>query len=221
MTISRLIMSLSMLFVPSIIIPIHGFLSRPTFISISETRVTGMRTVCKLSDINPSEYYRPGSRQAPQGGDMAYIEANVRRAASTFQSIRKVGGSECSNDMYARNADSNQFWFIGKIARCDGTVTLRQAVSKQWNLMEEHACRLRPVELGREFGKVEIWAGRGDSELEYSQGVDNCNLLKMNRFVDIDGVSTKEIGLILEVVTNSGEGYYIERDDEGRVVRNL
>jgi hypothetical protein len=87
--------------------------------------------------------------------------------------------------------------------------------------MEEHACRLRPVELGREFGKVEIWAGRGDSELEYSQGVDNCNLLKMNRFVDIDGVSTKEIGLILEVVTNSGEGYYIERDDEGRVVRNL
>jgi len=214
-------MSSSMLFFLPTIIPIQGFQSRIGFRSNSETRVTRTKTINKLGDINPSEYYRPGSRKPPQGGEMAYTEANVRRAASTFQSIRKVGGSGCTNDMYARNAENNQFWYIGKIARCDGTVSLRQAASKQWNLMEEHACRLRPVELGREFGKMEIWAGRGDSELEYSQGLDNSNLLKMTRFVDLDGVSTKEMGLMLEVVTNTGEGFYIERDDEGRVLKSL
>ena len=200
-------------------ISVHGFQSR-SFSSFNKLQKL-VSTNLNFSNISPSEYYRPGSRKPPQGGDMAYTEENVKRAALTFQSIRKVGGSSCTNDMYARNSASNQFWYIGKVARCDGTVTLRQAVSKQWNMMEEHACRLRPIELGREFGSLEIWAGRGDSELEYSQDLDNCNLLKMNRFVDVEGVSNKEIGLMLEVVTNEGIGFVIERDDDGRVVRSF
>ena len=54
------------------------------------------------NDINSYEYYRPQSRNKPQGGDMAYTDENVRRSALTFQSIRNVGGVDCTNDVYAR-----------------------------------------------------------------------------------------------------------------------
>ena len=54
------------------------------------------------NDERKYEYYRPQSRGMPQGGDMAYTEENVRRAAETFKSIRQVGGVDCTNDVYAR-----------------------------------------------------------------------------------------------------------------------
>lgn len=101
-------------------------------------------------------------------------------------------------------------------------------MSKCWNMMEEHAVRLRPVELGRDFGNLEIWIARGDSELEMSQAVgggwddlEKCALKKMQRFVgeDVDKVSLMEVGFMAEFVTNSGKGFYIIRNEKGQVMQ--
>jgi len=173
---------------------------------------------------------------------MAYIESNIRRSASTFLSIRSVGGVECTNDVYVRDPDattgptadddaaqvSSQFFYVGKIARCDGTVpTPTLAVARAWNLIEEHACRLRPVELGRGYGRLEMWVskGRGDQELEMSlagvgDGDEDMALVKMERVVEgSEGVGLSEVGFMAEVVTNRGQGLFIIRDGDGKVVR--
>ena len=115
-------------------------------------------------------------------------------------------------------------------------MSLPKAVSCVWNMVEEHACRLRPVELGREFGKMEVWVAKGDTELEMSQataaGVDtgfgleglqkmeDMNLKKMEKFVDgIENVKNLEVGFMAEVVTNTGSGFYIVRDDLGKIMQ--
>lgn len=104
--------------------------------------------------------------------------------------------------------------------------------------MEEHAVRLRPVELGREFGRLEIWVARGDSELEMSQAVvemgrnvndsdgkdkdweERMSLKQMKKNVEgSDRVSVLEVGFMAEYVTNSGKGFYIVRDDRGGVMQ--
>jgi len=191
----------------------------------------------KSSDVpsNGPEYYRPGTRGAPPGGDMAYIESNVRRSASTFQSIRLVGGAECSNDVYVRDPNTKtdqacQYFYVGKVAWCDGTVSnLKMAVARVWNLIEEHACRLRPVELGRGYGRLEVWVSKvGDMELEMTlagsdgsvENDDDMALVKMEQFVvGSEGVGLSEVGFMAEFVTNKGVGLFITRDEDGRVVR--
>ena len=202
-------------------------------------------------------YYRPQSRASPQGGQWAYTEPNVRRSAQTFLDIRKIGGVDCTNDVYVRsksknsnvNANANasgnrfQYWYIGKMARTDGTVSLEKSVAVIWNMIEEHACRLRPVELGREFGtgNLEVWVANGDTELEMSQAVaggagagatgsgygleglkqmQDTNLKRMDSQVaDCEGVKVLEVGLMAEIVTNTGKGFYIVRDDLGRIMQ--
>jgi len=159
---------------------------------------------------------------------MAYTEKNIRRSAETFLQIRTIGGAECTNDIYARSPGKFEYWYIGKVARTDGTVKdINQAISRLWNMMEEHACRLRAVELGREFGNVELWVARGDSELEMSQALgsgsgsgDKMSLKKMERYaVGSEHVKALEVGFIAEVVNNDGKGFLIVRDDEGRVMQ--
>lgn len=195
--------------------------------------ITFRLTECKNAvrgeeDIDPSLLYRPGKRAVPQG-DFAYTEKNVRQSAETFKQIRKIGGKECTNDIYTRNPSSFEYYFVGKVARTDGTVTLNQAVSRLWNLIEEHATRLRPVELGREFGKIEIWTAAGDSEFEMSQAfashsgnsndVEKMRLIKMERICEgSETVKKTETGFMAEVVTNMGKGFFIIRDDEGKVM---
>lgn len=180
-------------------------------------------------ETDPSLLYRPGKRAVPQG-DFAYTETNVRKSAETFKHIRDIGGKECTNDIYVRNPLSFEYFYVGKVARTDGTVTLNQAVSRLWNLIEEHATRLRPVELGREFGRVEVWTAPGDTEFEMSQAfatssgssenVENMNLTKMDKFSDgAEKVKTIEVGFMAEVVTNMGKGFCIIRDDEGKVMQ--
>lgn len=176
-------------------------------------------------------YYRPQSRPALNGGSFAYSEPNIRRSANTFLSIRSVGGVDCTNDVYARVPNRFEYWYIGKIARTDGTVKLEEAISRCWNMMEEHAVRLRPVELGREFGNLDIWIAGGDSELVMSQAVagnvaagaksiEKMNLRKMEREVTgSDKVKLLEVGFMAEYVTNTGQGFYIVRDDQGKIMQ--
>ena len=193
---------------------------------IHDTTITLYSSAKNEEDAKQYEYYRPQARNTPQGGDMAYIETNVRRNAETFKSIRQVGGVECTNDVYAKGRNRMEYWYIGKIARTTGTVTLQQGIARLWNIIEEHACRLRPVELGREYGYLEILCSKkGDTELVMSQAMidtpeEDFSLMKMEKVVEgSDQVSSKEVGFIAEVVTNRGEGFYVIRDDQGKLMQ--
>jgi len=206
-----------------------------TITTVRNSKNDGNNEKSSNAPSNGPEFYRPGTRGPPHGGDMAYIESNVRRSASTFQSIRLVGGVECSNDVYARDPNAEiaqgcQYFYVGKVARCDGTVpNLKMAVARVWNLIEEHACRLRPVELGRGFGRLEVWVSKvGDRELEMTltgnegsiENDDEMGLVQMDRFVvGSEGVGLSEVGFMAEFVTNKGVGLSIRRDEEGRVIR--
>ena len=100
-----------------------------------------------------------------------------------------------------------------------GTVGPEAAVARQFNFLEEHACRIRPVELGRAFGRLEVWTAPGDSELATSEGDSSTELTLMARDIEggCDGVALLEVRLSMELVTNRGVGFSIVRTDMGRV----
>ena len=62
----------------------------------------------------------------------------------------------------------------------------------------------------------------GDTEEELSQNSPNIRLRKMERHVKgSEDVSSLEIGLNLEVVTNRGAGFFVERNNDGMVPPHL
>ena len=86
--------------------------------------------------------------------DMKYTEYNVNRQRDNYRAIRSAGGKDATTDIYVREPASEIFWFAGKVAHCTGTVSLEKAVCQQWNIIEQHACRIRPIELGRKVGFI-------------------------------------------------------------------
>lgn len=101
-----------------------------------------------------------------------------------------------------------------------GTVSLNQAIARQLNLIEEHAVRLRPVELGRSFGSLEIWVARGDSEMACSE--NTIPLERIQRCIEgTQHVSLEGVGFSCQVVTNQGVGFAIERCNDGTVPGEL
>mmetsp|Transcript_32042 Transcript_32042/g.46689 ORF Transcript_32042/g.46689 Transcript_32042/m.46689 type:complete len:159 (+) Transcript_32042:26-502(+) len=150
---------------------------------------------------------------------MAYIRPNIARQAEIYNKIRQVGGVDCVNDVYARDPKQEEFWFVGKVSRCSGIVTINQCIARQLNLIEEHATRVRPIELGRSFGNIEIWVAPGDTEFQMSQNDPNIVLTKMARYVDgCENIPNDQVGFVAEVVTNHGEGFRVVRNGKDGTV---
>ena len=175
---------------------------------------------CRSNNINRDDFdeYIPSKRGAPQGGDMAYIATNIQRQMNTYQAIRQASSSlDSIHDVYVCSKSSNPmiFWYIGKIAMAG--VTLEEAMNRQWNLLEEHATRLRPVELGRSFGSLEYWVAPGDSEDLCRQGCVNLIPVTVIRSKDSSAVPRKAVGFLCEVVMNNGIGFCLERQVDGMV----
>eukprot|EP00545_Synedropsis_sp_CCMP1620_P005865 CAMPEP_0119003300 /NCGR_PEP_ID=MMETSP1176-20130426/484_1 /TAXON_ID=265551 /ORGANISM="Synedropsis recta cf, Strain CCMP1620" /LENGTH=242 /DNA_ID=CAMNT_0006954889 /DNA_START=38 /DNA_END=766 /DNA_ORIENTATION=+ len=187
----------------------------------TESTISTTRLLEQQQQDNEDSHYvpRPSKRNKPQGGDMAYIESNIQRQMNTYKGIRESGASveDCVRDVYARAAPQTTCWYIGKVAFTSGTgVTEQQAVAYQLNLIEEHATRLRPVELGRAFGRIEFYTAPGDSELDVSNVSNQIALTRMPRYAEgCENVSLKEAGFFCEVVTNQGIGFGVERALDG------
>jgi hypothetical protein len=164
------------------------------------------------SDEDRDDEYIPSKRGPPQGGDMAYIAKNIQRQMNTYQAIRQAS-MDCIHDVYVRQ--NTTYWYIGKLAVAG--VTVEQGVRRQRNLMEEHATRLRPVELGRMFNRLEYWIAPGDSELECTLG--NVDLRRVHLVETDTKVSLKSVGFFCEVVTDRGVGFSIRREIDGTVPR--
>lgn len=148
---------------------------------------------------------------------MRYIEFNILRQNKHFVAIREAGGSSVTNDIYVRDSNSQTFWFCGKVARISD-VSVEQAVARQYSLIEEHAARLRPLELYPKRGSLEIWTAPGDSELDVAYNRPNVQFVKMKRVDQVEGaenIRNIEIGFQGEIYESGEEGFRTLRTEDG------
>jgi len=156
--------------------------------------------------------------------DMRYIEFNIMRQNKNFLAIREAAGPELTNDIYVRDPDKSTFWFAGKVARVSD-VSLEQAVARTYALIEEHAARLRPLELynTKQNGMLEIWTAPGDSEIDVSYNRPNVQFVKMSRSDVVEGadaVKNVAIGFQGEIYEGGEEGFRTERTEDGLPVKS-
>jgi hypothetical protein len=154
----------------------------------------------------------------------------LRKAALTFDSIRKTHGKEASHDVYVRSPlnSPTTFWFVGKVAVDPSgptPATAHEACLAQKRIILEYAkTQLRPQNLGGRYGThLELWLAPGDSEMEVVQ----------NKITQLDRVSgsaadlpqdfdVRTVGFNPEIYVGdevTKGGLRVERDDEGRVIK--
>ena len=155
----------------------------------------------------------------PVPPDMKYLSRNVMRQHKHFVAIRQAGGKELTNDVYIREPNSEAFWFVGKVARVSD-VTVEQAISRQWSLIETHGSNLRPMELFPKRGSLEIWCAPGDSEIQVAYNEPDLVFTPMKREVEgAEGIKNALIGFQGEIYDPGEEGFRTWRNKEGRAVR--
>ena len=155
--------------------------------------------------------------ELPGPRDMRYIEYNIGRQNRNFVDIRTAGGPELTNDIYARKAGDDAFYFAGKVARVSD-VPPEVAVARQWSLIETHAARLRPIELYPSKGKLELWLAPGDSEMDVAYNRPNVQFVQMKRPEDVEGVDDVKVacvGFQGEMYEVGEEGFRTWRNDDG------
>jgi len=152
-------------------------------------------------------------QQVPR--DMRYVECNLLRQNQNFVAIRDAGGAEVTNDMYVRDPETDIFWFVGKVARVSG-VTLKQAIARQWAMVEEHAARLRPLEIYPKRGGLEIWSAPGDSELDVAYNKPSIQFIKMDQNVEgADKIKNLMLGFQGELYEPGEDGFRTRRTNDG------
>mmetsp|Transcript_8068 Transcript_8068/g.10573 ORF Transcript_8068/g.10573 Transcript_8068/m.10573 type:complete len:188 (-) Transcript_8068:117-680(-) len=107
------------------------------------------------------------------------------------------------------------FFFVGKIARISD-VTPTQAIVRQWNLIETHACNLRPMDLFPSRGFLEIWVAPGDSEMDVVYNRPNVVFEKIGRAAEsVDGLKSITMGFQGEMYDGGEEGFRTWRNGDG------
>eukprot|EP00977_Amphora_coffeiformis_P022079 scaffold10377_cov150-Amphora_coffeaeformis.AAC.3 len=159
------------------------------------------------------------SKGPPIRPDMKYLPRNVMRQHKNFVAIREAGGKELTNDVYIREPNSEVCWFVGKVARVSD-VTVEQAISRQWALIETHGSNLRPIELFPSRGSLEIWCAPGDSEMQVAYNDPDLVFTQMKREVEgAEDIRNALIGFQGELYERGEEGFRTWRTEEGRAAR--
>lgn len=150
--------------------------------------------------------------------DMRYTPSNIMRQHQNFLAIREAGGSAVTYDLYARDPNTDTFWFCGKVASVTD-VSCERAISRQWPLIEEHAVRLRPMELFPKRGILEIWYAPGDSELDVAYNRPTIRFVPVTRPTKYDKewmkTRTVEVGFQGEIYNRGEEGFRTLRNADG------
>ena len=159
------------------------------------------------------------SEGPPVRPDMRYLPRNVMRQHKNFLAIREAGGKDLTNDVYIREPNSEVFWFVGKVAHVSD-VTVEQAISRQWALIETHGSNLRPIELFPSRGALEIWCAPGDSEMQVAYNDPDLVFTEMKRQVQgAEDIKNALIGFQGEMYERGEEGFRTFRNKEGRAAR--
>jgi len=150
----------------------------------------------------------------PVANDMTYVERNVKRAHENFLSIRNIGGKELCNDLYASAPESEEVWYVGKVAKVSD-VSLEDCIARQWNLIETHATNLRPIELYPHRGNLELWSAPGDTELDVAYNRPELKMQNMKHYeVTPQQLKNNMIGFQGEVYQEGEEGFRSWRNKE-------
>eukprot|EP00580_Thalassiosira_gravida_P001390 CAMPEP_0201613934 /NCGR_PEP_ID=MMETSP0492-20130828/27320_1 /ASSEMBLY_ACC=CAM_ASM_000837 /TAXON_ID=420259 /ORGANISM="Thalassiosira gravida, Strain GMp14c1" /LENGTH=258 /DNA_ID=CAMNT_0048081011 /DNA_START=42 /DNA_END=818 /DNA_ORIENTATION=- len=155
----------------------------------------------------------------PVPRDMKYNMFNINRQREHFVSIKGIAGKDLTNDVYARDPETDTFWFIGKVARVSD-IPIEKCIARQWAMVEEHSARLRPTELYPKWGSLQLWAAPGDSEVDVAYCRPEIQFIQM--FRDVDGsseVRNMEVGFQGELYENEEEGFRTIRTDDGKAVK--
>jgi hypothetical protein len=67
---------------------------------------------------------RPFQEGPPVPRDMKYILYNIDRQRNNFEAMKAIVGKDLMNDVYARDGDTDTFWFVGKVTRVSGACTI-------------------------------------------------------------------------------------------------
>ena len=149
---------------------------------------------------------------------MLYTPPNIMRQHQNFLAIREAGGSAVTYDIYTRDPTTPTFWFCGKAASVTD-VSAETAISRQWPLIEEHAVRLRPLELFPKRGLLEIWYAPGDSELDVAYNRPALKFIPVTRPTRYDKewmkTRTMQVGFQGEIYNQGEEGFRTFRNEDG------
>ena len=156
----------------------------------------------------------------PVANDMKYTERNVKRSHENFLSLRNIGGKDVCNDVYAKSPrEEEEVWYIGKIAKISD-VSLDDCIARQWNLIEQHATSLRPIELYPQRGNLELWTAPGDTELDVAYNRPELKMTKMDKYeVTPQQLKNNLIGFQGEVYQEGEEGFRSWRNTDGGPAR--
>jgi hypothetical protein len=150
--------------------------------------------------------------------DMKYVPRNVMRQQKHYAAIREAGGP--TNDVYIRDPEDLEcFYFVGKVARISD-VSLAEAVSRQWDLIEMHGAQLRPIELFPARGSLEIWTAPGDSEMQVAYNDPDLVFVSMKRNMNgAEKIKNSFVGFEPEVYQGGEEGFRTWRTPDGRAAK--
>jgi len=188
-----------------------------------QRRILCQKSLSKWDDLDGDDDSHDNFRVAlPGPKDMRYLPQTILKQNSNFVAIREAGGASMTADIYARNPDTDVFWFAGKLAHISD-VSVDLAVARQWPLIEEHACRLRPIELFPKRGILEIWTAPGDSEMEVAYNRPNIMFHKMKRTAEVPGamnIRAVEVGFQGEIYDQGEDGFRTLRTEDGAPKEN-
>jgi hypothetical protein len=165
--------------------------------------------------------YEDEVEDIPAAPDMKYIGRNCKRQQEHFLAIREAGGKELTNDIYVREPGQDTCWYAGKVARVSD-VSLEQCVARQWAMIETHAANLRPLDLFASRGTLEIYAAKGDSELEVAYNRPDMQMIQMKRSNVVEGASKIKnflVGFQGEVYQPGEDGFRTWLTKEGFPLR--
>ena len=175
------------------------------------------------SAISDSLHQQQSSPQLFIPPDMQYNQRNCMRQNRHYQQIREIADPDLIHDIYIRDPqDSSQvYWFLGKAARVSD-VSVQDCVNRQWNLMETHAVNLRPMDLFKAKGELELWIAQGDSELEVAYNRPDVRLIKIDKSTDPaihDAIPNIMVGFQGEIYDANEPGFRTWRLPDGSPAR--
>ena len=172
----------------------------------------------------PSENKKLRSLSSGQAGSGTKA---LRKAANTFDALRKAGGSEACNDVYVRAPlnSPTTYWFVGKIAVTTPSAKAfcNAAIAQKRLILEYSKQELRPQNLGGQYSQnLELWLAPGDSEMDVVQNKINLTKVVGSANDLDDDFDVQTVGYNPEIYVGEERekgGLRIERDEEGRPVK--
>ena len=151
----------------------------------------------------------------------------LRKAANTFDALRKEHGAENCFDVYLRSPLNSPtiFWFVGKVAiDPNSSATSQAAVLAQKRLILEYAkTQLRPQNFGGKYAsQLDLWLAPGDSEMNVVRNMVDLEPVRGSASDLPEGFDVSTVGFNPEIYIGDevrDGGLRVERSEEGKVTK--